>query len=292
MEKRTEMPLENIYDDAGKCIAIVRDLLLGLLGLFCVVVATWMAMAERLQSASLLFPAGFLLLVFSSLSRFEFIKGLGIDLKMREINEKADQVERLAKTVAKTSTVTAEFCMDIMSRIGRFSGPMPRDVNLRLVRDMSTQLRALGVEKSTVDTLLDPWRNMVMFDLVGPARNALQDAILRIQQEVDQLRKDMPATIDLTSPGYLEYQQRHNEAGTWRDRINEIWNKRRGVAQIKWLEEVYNGLTARYGRSIIADAEAAEESIRHGMYFAVNKAFLDEGYWIDADPQKARLRIE
>lgn len=134
----------------------LRDFLLGLLGLFCVVVAIGMAISDRLPAAGFLFAAGLFLLVFSSLSRFELIKGLGIDLKMREIDEKVDHVERLAEKVAKTSTVTAQFCMEVMVRLGRRTGPVPRAVALRLVRDMSAQLISLDVEKDKVDALLQP----------------------------------------------------------------------------------------------------------------------------------------
>lgn len=59
-----------------------RDFLLGTMGITCLGIAIYSTITDKLQAGALLFTAGLILIAFSSLSRFESIKALGVEAKM------------------------------------------------------------------------------------------------------------------------------------------------------------------------------------------------------------------
>lgn len=119
------------------------------------------------------------------------------------------------------------------------------------------------------------------YELLQRAEQGLNDAILKVQQDVAQIAKGLPTPIE-TSAGFADYERSQSEANAWARRVNNAW-QRTGLERAKLLEDAYKCLAERYGKSIFPNPEATEESIRQGIYFAEHHEFLDEQYWVDAD---------
>ncbi|QYF93055.1 hypothetical protein KY495_20520 [Massilia sp. PAMC28688] len=128
-------------------IALVQGLVVAVASIAAIILGLYLAYSNQVGSAVTCLTTGIVLFVFSNLHLFESIKAPGIEATMRTIDAKVQEVQALAKKVASTSSVTAEFCMEIMVRIGRMSGPLPRSQALQLVMKMRNQLRMLDVER-------------------------------------------------------------------------------------------------------------------------------------------------
>src|SRR5437879_3307754 len=115
-----------------KVFRAIQRIAIGFACIAAIALGLYLAYLEKVSAASACFTAGIILFLLSNIELFESIKAPGIQATMRKIDDKVREVEELADKVAKTSTVTAEFCMEIMVRIGRFSGPIPREQALAL----------------------------------------------------------------------------------------------------------------------------------------------------------------
>jgi hypothetical protein len=262
-----------------KILYAAQRMVFGIVGLAAVCASFYFAYKEVTESFIAFFIGGSVLFLLSNIDRFQSIKAPGIQATMREIDEKKREIEELAEKVAKTSVVTAEFCMEVMGRLGRASGPIPREISLHLIQNMSGQLLSLNVPQSRVDSLLSPWRNIVAYELISPARRELDHAILLIQQKADETLRALPKPINSNSDAFLECEQQRQEANEWRANVEDIW-KLTGLERMQKLKEVYEGFIGRYGRSTITRPEIVEKAIQHGTYFVKNDDFLDVQYWL------------
>jgi ABC-type transport system involved in cytochrome bd biosynthesis fused ATPase/permease subunit len=107
-------------------IALLQRVVIAFASMAAIILGLYLAYSNGVGSAVTCLTTGIVLFVFSNLDLFESIKAPGVEATMRTIDAKVQEVQALAKKVASTSSVTAEFCMEIMVRIGRFSGPLPR----------------------------------------------------------------------------------------------------------------------------------------------------------------------
>jgi hypothetical protein len=76
-------------------------------------------LADKTAAGTVLFAAGVVLLIISSLSRFESFKGLGVEAKMKALDTKINEADQLLRHIRDTSVLMAEISFQVMARIGR-----------------------------------------------------------------------------------------------------------------------------------------------------------------------------
>lgn len=152
-----------------------RDMVLGLLGMTCLFMATYQAWNDKLAPSGILFTAGLILIVFSSLSRFESIKGLGIEAKMVVIDQKIDELEKIKESMRNIVGMSADISFQLMGRIGRLDAEVPKEEARAIAKNFKRQLLELGDSLERVNQRMAPWHESNMRDLMQPIYEALMD---------------------------------------------------------------------------------------------------------------------
>ncbi|WP_295763789.1 hypothetical protein [Undibacterium sp.] len=132
-----------------------------------------MAIADKLPISGTLFTAGLLLCIFSSLSRFESIKGLGIEAKMAALDNKLYEADRNLDHIQNTVGLMADISFQIMARIGRWDGSIPKTEAIVIADGLAQQLRELGATEDEINRRMAPWHESNLFDLTQPIYNGL-----------------------------------------------------------------------------------------------------------------------
>jgi len=174
-----------------------RDFLLGAMGLACIGIAIYFSANDRLQTASLLFTAGLLLCAFSSLSRFESIKGLGVEAKLVALNDKVSEADQLLKHMREMAGLMADTSFQMIGKLGRWDAEIPKQEMLRTVEGLNKLLIALGEAGPEIERRLGPWHAHNVRELAQPIAGALQKFVqFQNQLLTDQTRQ--PASALLT----------------------------------------------------------------------------------------------
>lgn len=266
-------------------IALLQRVVIAFASMAAIILGLYLAYLKDVGSAVTCLTTGIVLFVFSNLDLFESIKAPGIEATMRKIDAKVQEVQALAKKVASTSSVTAEFCMEIMARIGRFSGPLPRPQALQLVMKMRDQLRALDVDEATIAEIMKPWNEIIGSDLIRVAQESLQHTMLLIGQGITDKLREVTHPIDSNDPRYqacsLE-QEKLNGLHT----LTLNFQEATAVEKVAMIRNLYNMISITYGERSIYRGDEVLQAIREAECFMMTGNFLTQQFWLDHDPMK------
>ncbi len=208
----------------NKNVGILRDFFLGVLGFICLVLAIYMVWHEKIPSASLLFTAGILLCIFSSLSRFQSIKGLGIEATMAALDNKKDEANRLVMHLQNIVGLTANISFQLMARIGRWDAEVPRHEARAIAADFRKQLRALRESDEDINKRMAPWHDANIRNLVEPIYQGISDFIQIQNQKLTQETRDLSPDLPLDHQERLRLNNFFNKNTAYLQRINEQWS--------------------------------------------------------------------
>jgi hypothetical protein len=254
----------------------IQRVAIGIACIAAIVLGLYLAYLEKVSAASACFTAGIILFLLSNIELFESIKAPGIQAKMKTIDSKVREVEELAAKVAKTSTITAEFCMEMMARVGRASGPIPREQVYAMVKGISDQLLDLGVERGKVDELLASWRSLVVIDLLRPAVHHLSHRLEQLRQGTERLHDPNP-----DSQQHKLFQERMALVAGWSRRLHSS-GEERGARRLTSLQSLFQEIIDTDGKTAFEDHDLVAESLRHAQYFVEKSELLDMKYWLSA----------
>lgn len=151
----------------------LRTIVGNVLGSIAVGVGLWVATSDHVAAASACLSAGVLILLIANINHFEFIKGFGFEAKTKKLDEKIEEADRLLDQLREAGQLFADISVQLMARVGRWAGPIPKPETHDLVTRIQSLLETLGVERSRIDRSLDPFHRITLRDLIIPAFNAL-----------------------------------------------------------------------------------------------------------------------
>ena len=102
-------------------------------GLFCaggvnLAVGTWSAFNGQTAIAATSLTAGLVLLFAATIDRFESLKGLGIEAKTRQLDQKIEQADDALERLKELAELTGATFVDLSSKMGRWdSAPSSRE---------------------------------------------------------------------------------------------------------------------------------------------------------------------
>jgi hypothetical protein len=133
--------------------------------------------------------AGAILLIFSgTIERFESIKGLGVEAKTRQLNEKLveadraiDQLRQLAETLG-TESVAAN------SRLGRLGSAPTVEESYMHAQEVRAVMLNLGSKPEVVRAMLKPFIHMMLFDM---ASGLLHSASKNLTKQLSDMNRKL-----------------------------------------------------------------------------------------------------
>jgi hypothetical protein len=158
-------------------------------------VGTWFALKGQVANAATSLTAGLVLLFAATIDRFESLKGLGVEAKTRQLDQKIEQADEALRRLKEVAELTSAVLLDLNSKIGRLSStPTPREA-YALAQKVKHITASLGSETSSIQQILEPWVRIFCHDLAtaiaSPLRAALSEKIEEFGRERAGIRQPM-----------------------------------------------------------------------------------------------------
>lgn len=192
-------------------------------GMVNLAVGTWYALHADAAIAATSLTAGLVLLFAATIDRFESLKGLGIEAKTRQLDEKIEQADEALRKLRQLAELTGAALVDLNSKMGRWdSAPSPRDA-LALAERVKSIMQALGSEPPAITTALRPWARILCHDLAATIAEPLNKVIFERTQALESSRQSIPTPIDPNNPEFLRLTNEINLGHTYiRERLRKI----------------------------------------------------------------------
>lgn len=178
-------------------------------------IGTWSALNEQVTSAATSLTAGLVLLFAGTIERFESLKGLGIEAKTRQLDQKIEQAADALKRLKELAELTGASLVDMNSKMGRYgSAPSPREA-YALAQKVRSTMSALGSEPSAMRQALEPWIKITCYDVARACTAPLARALSEKRKELERERAGIRKPVDPNDPVLLRTTAALNEAGVY-----------------------------------------------------------------------------
>lgn len=158
---------------------------------------------NQTANASLAFTVGFLLFLFSQFERFESFKGFGIEAKVLQLDNKIREADQINASLKKLTATFAQLTFEMMSRIGRMSGPIARKESLEIEESLLQQMRDAGIVEPDITRAVLPVRKVVAFDILRPAYDELDRRLSPLESAAHKRLIAVPKPIDTMGAEYI-----------------------------------------------------------------------------------------
>lgn len=142
----------------------VTNLLLFAAGSVMLWLGVWAAVAARTSDAAAYLAAGLVLLFAATISRFESLKGLGVEAKTK-IDQQINETDTRLKLLKEATEMFATQIVELNSSVGRWDST-PK---VRAAYDNAQKIKLLleegGSDATTIRRVLLPWVRVTCFDL-------------------------------------------------------------------------------------------------------------------------------
>lgn len=252
-----------------------RDLMIGGMGMTCLGMAIYFAVTEKLQAGALLFTAGLIQIAFSSLSRFESIKALGVEAKMVALDDKLSEAESLLAHMRNMVGLMADTSFQIIGNMGRWDAEIPKLEMIKIVENFEQLLAALGEPEETIQLKLEPWHQANTREMA----QSILGALSKFQQYQNQVLTEeiRNRVTPPTDPNEDSFRFGRNTAFIMR--ANEIWRGKISDFPDE-VEELISGAeiaNPAHLRWLQREVSPMLEELRH---YLKHKKFKDRHNWL------------
>lgn len=164
---------------------------------------TWAAFTSSPAIAATSLTAGLVLLFAATIDRFESFKGLGIEAKTRQLDQKISQADDALKRLREMTELTSSALIDLNCKMGRWdSSPEPRDF-VALADRIRDVMQSVGIDAATISATLAPWAKTLCFDMARAKTIELRNIITKRIQDLERERQAIAQPIDPNDPLHL-----------------------------------------------------------------------------------------
>lgn len=183
---------------------VAVNLVLGLAG----AASLWFgitALRDRAETslATIGLGAGMLLLLAASIERFEVLKGLGIEARMKkELNEKISEATAKLTQLRELAELSCDVVVSLMARAGRWdSAPSMGDAYETIVR-VRRHLESLQSPEEVIRKTLMPWAQSMVIDLMNKIGPEIHKKVALGREHYDLQLRNIPPERGYGSPDY------------------------------------------------------------------------------------------
>jgi hypothetical protein len=193
-------------------------------------VGTWSAFNQSAAVAATSLTAGLVLLFAATIDRFESLKGLGIEAKTIQLDQKIVQADGALLRLREMTEITATALLDIHSKMGRWdSAPGARE-SIALANQVRQIMKNLGSEERAIAAALHTWAKMLCFDLARTHTGALHKKLQECMQVLELERQKIQPPIQSDNTSFLLLNERIKL-------ISDFQNSRLGKLHLLNLED-------------------------------------------------------
>lgn len=171
-----------------------------LAGLANLAAGTLAAFSASPAVAATSLAAGLVLLLAATVDRFESFKGLGIEAKTRQLDEKINQADEALKRLREMTELTGTALIDLNCKMGRWdSAPSPREF-FALADRIRDLMHSLGSTEQAISLALAPWAKTLCFDIARAKTESLESLIRLKIQALERERQAIPQPMQPDDP--------------------------------------------------------------------------------------------
>jgi hypothetical protein len=191
---------KNSQDDGSPCLRTLfygsTNIVFFVAGVASLVLGILAVLKNEPAMAGICLTAGLALLFAATIDRFESLKGLGIEAKTRQLDQKIVQADESLRQLREMTEISSAAFIELNSSIGRFSRPpSPRD-SIALANRVREMMRNLGSDDTAICKVLSPWARTLCADmalllvidlrqLIGFYESKIQSQLEAIAQPID-----------------------------------------------------------------------------------------------------------
>ncbi|HEX6704593.1 MAG TPA: hypothetical protein VF169_07520 [Albitalea sp.] len=211
-------------------LAAAINALLALLGTCLLARGVWLGfIVDENAMAMTYLGAGLLFLFAATLDRFKALKGMGVELQMREFDQKIGQADAILAQLKRLAELSGASLLELAAGTGRWDGAPSPLASYELSRSVKGMLESLGSTSLVVRRALVPWARSACIDAIGPVVGQYAEAVFRHYWEMHRRFVAAFSDADPNDPD----QQAAKEAA--RQRVDEVLSycrpvRDRGVA--------------------------------------------------------------
>lgn len=179
-------------------------------------------MAVEHPGASLGLGAGLLLIFAATVDRFELLKGLGIEAKTRQIDDKLAEADEALKRIRELSELTGANLIFLHSKVGRWEEPTAAE-RYAVAQEVKANLEQAESSSDKIRAVLDPWVRVMCGDILSSLARELERVLQRrtpalaLQRAAAIARNDEREDVDS-----LSVRDQLEQAEAFIRRLNEI----------------------------------------------------------------------
>lgn len=182
----------NSLPQEHKVLYCLTNWALFLSGLATLTAGTWAAFSSSPTITATSLTAGLVLLFAATIDRFESFKGLGIEAKTRQLDQKINQADDALRRLREMTELTGTALIDLNCKMGRWdSAPEPREF-VALADRIRELMLSVGSSEETISTALAPWAKTLCLDITNAKIIPLQQLIQNKVQELEHIQSMQP----------------------------------------------------------------------------------------------------
>lgn len=192
----------------------------GLANLF---IGTVAAFGENTSLAATSLTAALILLFAATIDRFESLKGLGIEAKTRQLDQKITQADDALQRLREITELTGAALIDLNSKMGRWdSVPSPRET-IALASRIRKIMKDLGSDEGAIAKALRPWAETLCFDMAYTQTRPLDELLHERSRSLESERQKITQPIPADDQNYLQLTERIRSIGEFRSRLKNFY---------------------------------------------------------------------
>jgi hypothetical protein len=187
-------------------------------GLANLAVGTLAALNDSAAIAATSLAAGLVLLFAATIDRFESLKGLGIEAKTKQLDQKIVQADDALRRLREMTEITGAALIDLNSKMGRWdSTPAPRE-SIAFANRVRQVMKNLGSDDGVISDVLRPWARTLCFDMAlaqtHGLRELLQARLKILESERQKIKQPIQADDPLFNQLSAQIRSIHEFQGT------------------------------------------------------------------------------
>jgi hypothetical protein len=157
--------------------------------------------------------AGLVLLLASSIERFEVLKGMGIEARTRRLDEAITQANATLEQLRELAELSSESVVSLNSRAGRWDSAVSLRESYEVVQRVRRNLVSLGCSEGIIKNIMAPWVQITTIDQVHVLLKELRKPLLVDQQELELQIRAHPIPIAVGDTSYQALLDERNRFG-------------------------------------------------------------------------------
>jgi len=205
-----------------RVLLVLTNLCLFVGGAAAITIGARAALRGDATIAGIAWGAGALMLLGATVERFETLKGLGIEAKTRQIDEKLAEADDALERIRELSELTGANLIFLHSKVGRWDGPTAAEA-YAVAQEVKANLTQAGSSEDKIRSALDPWVKVTCGDILSSHARELERLLQRRTPNLALQRSAALASSNgQENPDSLLLRDQLDEAAAFVRRLNAV----------------------------------------------------------------------